>query len=372
MADSNLTGNIYNTGAISYDIFYRVKGSNGPWLSGGNVLATVSPAITTPFSIMGIDPQEYEYYFISHCTNGEESVASDTFYSTPICAAPLSFNVNQVGSNFVIDYTVPQSIGQVNLQVLYPNGGTLNQNYGVTNPGQITIPVLSGQYGDYTFSLRSVCNVASGWYSPFANDVLITTINPGPCPPPVIVSFSAINVTTTMVTYRFIMEGYTPTERVVLTNNTTGSQQTFTQTLTSNYFDLPIPRGTVDYNYSVAVFNICTVGVDNIGDIINLVVTASDGTVLSIAGWTVTAGPDIIDINGDGVIGTQVTVNTNGLTPSPTRTAAVQVRFNCSTSGYAYVNINIPPGAVSGVARDWNSECTIDLQSPFINSAYLL
>lgn len=372
MADSNLTGNIYNTGAVSYDIFYRVKNSNGPWLSAGNVAALPSPAITTPFSIMGVEPQEYEFYYISHCANGEISGASNTFYSFPTCDAPLSFNVNQVGGNFVVDYTVPPAVGMVNLQVEYPNGGTLNQNYGITNPGQITIPLLSGQYGDYTFSLRSVCNAASNWYSPFANDVLITTINPGPCPPPVIVSFAVINTTLTQVTYRFIMEGYTPSVRVVLTNNTTGSQQTFTQTITSNYFDLPIPRGTVDYNYSVAVFNICTVGVDNIGDIVNILVTASDGTVLSIAGWTVSAGPDIIDVNGDGIIGTMVTVNTNGLTPSPTRTALVQVRFNCSTSGYAYANVSIAPGAISGVTRDWNSECTIDLQSPFINSAYLL
>lgn len=372
MADSDLTGNIYNTGAVSYDIFYRIKGSSGPWLNGGNVTATASPAITTPFTIQGVVPQEYEFYYISHCANGEISGSSNTFYSTPTCDPPLSFNVNQVGNNFVVDYTVPPTVGMVNLEVEYPNGGSLNQNYGITNPGQITIPVLVGQYGDYTFSLRSVCNADSNWYSDFSNSVLITTVNPGPCPPPEIVSFSPINVTQTQVTYRFIMSGYTPTVRVVLTNNTTSSQQNFTQTITSNYFDLPMPRGTVDYNYSVAVFNICTVGVDNIGDIVNVLVTASDGTALSIAGWTVSAGPDIIDINGDGIIGTQVTVNTNGLTPSPTRTTAVQVRFNCSTSGYAYVNINIAPGAVSGVARDWNSECTIDLQSPFINSAYLL
>lgn len=370
MAD--LTGNIYGTGALSYDIFYRVKDSTGPWLSGGSVTAEPSPATITPFSIIGVDPNEYEFYYITHCSNGEISVASNTFYSTPTCTSPLSFNVNQVGSNFQINYTVPGTIGTVNLQVEYPNGGTLNQNYSVTSPGQIIIPVPSGQYGDYTFSLRSVCNADSGWFSPFGNSVLITTINPGPCPPPQITTYQLINVTTTIATYRFFMAGYTPSVRVVLTNNTLGSQQTYTQAITSNYFDLPIPRGSVDYNYSVGVYNICTIGVDNIGDVVSFQVTAASGTALSIAGWTVTAGPDIIDIDGDGVIGTIVTVSTNGLTPSPTRTAQVQVRFNCSTSGYSYVNVAIAPGAVTGTTRDWNSECTIDLQSPFISSALLL
>jgi hypothetical protein len=369
---SDLTGKIYNDGAASYDIFYRVKGSTGPWIPGGNVVAAPSPALLTLFTIQDVPPNEYEFYFISRCANGEVSGQSTTFYSTPVCAAPLSFNAVLQGSNFVITYTVPSSVGLVELLIEYPNGGTFDQNYGVTSPGQITVPVPAGQWGDYTFTMRSVCNVASGWYSPWFNPVLITTQNPGACPPPEIVQTAIINTTPTTITYRFTMAQYTPSVRVVVTNNTTGSQQNYNQPVTSNYFDVPLTRGNVVYNYSVGVYNLCTTGVDNTGDVINLAVPAINNTLVSTAGWTVSAGPDIIDVDGNGVIGTMVTVNTNGLTPSATNSALVIVRFNCSTSGYAYVNVTIAPGATTGTTRDWNSECTIDLQSPFISSVLLL
>lgn len=368
---SDLTGNIYNTGALSYVIFYRVKGTSGPFLNGGTVTAVPSPAIVTPFTIQDVAPNEYEFYFVSNCANGEVSDPSDTFYSVPVCQPPLGFNVQISGNNFIINYSVPQSIGIINLQILYPNGGNLNQNYNVASPGSITVPVPPGQFGDYTFSLRSVCNEASGWFSNFTNPVLITTTNPSPCTPPIIGSYVLINTTSAALTYRFALTGYTPSVRVVITNNTTGGQQILTQAVINNYFDTDLIIGLVDYNYTVQVFNLCTVGTDSQGASANILVPAQSDPV-NTAGWTISAGPDNQDLDGDGVIGTMVTVNTNGLTPSATRTCSVVVRFACSTSGYAYVNVNIAPGTTMGTTRDWNSGCTIDTASAYINSAILL
>jgi hypothetical protein len=369
---TDLHGIIYYDGAQSYDIFYRVRGSSGPWLSGGSVVAAAEPN-NTEYTIQNIAPNEYEIYYISHCQNGEESVPSDTFYSSPTCQQPRGFNVTQSGNNFVIVYTVPSSVGMVNLRIEYPNGGTFDQNYGVSQLGTITVPIPAGQFGDFTFSLRSVCNEDSGWYSPYMNSIEMTIANPAVCPAPVINDYLVISVSLTEIIYRFTLGSATSSVRVVLTNNTTGNQQFYQPSLIDGKVDVPLAVGSVAYNYTVAFFNICSAGTDNIGDLTNILVAANAGQqTVSTAGWTVSAGPDTTDVNGDQVIGTMVTVNTNTVTPSSTRTTRIVVRFNCSNSGYAYVNVAIPPGATFGTTRDWNSGCTIDVQSGYIISAYFL
>lgn len=367
MAD--LTGLIYNTGALSYHIFYRVKGTNDPFLDSGEIAAVAGP--TTPYSIIGLPPQEYEYYISSECLGDIPSVNSTTFYSTPVCPAIGSFNAVISGSNFIITYSVPSNVGIVNLLVEYPSGGTLNQNYNVDGTGQITIPIPPGQFGDFQFTLRSVCNTASAWYGPYSSPVLLTTTDPTPCTPPVITNFSLSSSNLAADVYQFVLSNYTPSVRVVIDNNTTGTQQIVTQVVTSDSFDLSLVRGSIDYNYTVSVFNLCVIGTDFTGDFANILVTASF-TAVSVAGWSISAGPDSVDVDGDGVFGTVVTVNTNGPVPSTTRTTNVVVRFNCSTSGYAYVTVAIPPNATTGTTRDWNSVCTIDTTSGFINSAQLL
>jgi hypothetical protein len=369
MAD--LTGFVYNTGALTYHVYYRVIGTSGPWLDGGIITADPSPAIKTAFTISDVAPNQYEYYFSSICTGDIPSVNSNTFYTDPACPVPLSFNVNLSGSNFIVSYTVPGNVGLLNLFVQYPNGGTLSQNYSVTPAGTITIPVPSGQYGDYTFQIRSVCNETSPWFSAFINTVIITTTNPSPCTPPEIIDDVKTASSPAADTYRFTMGGYTPSVRVVINNNTTGTQQILTQVIVDNYFDISLIRGTIDYNYTVQVFNLCTIGIDSVGDSVNIIVPVTVA-IVSTAGWTITAGPDNMDLNNDGIFGTMVTVTTAGITPSTTRTTNVVVRFDCSTSGFAYVNVSIAPNATSGTTRDWNSECTIDTTSGFLNSAELL
>lgn len=363
--------NIRNTGALQYTVFYRLRGSLGPWTNGGTFDATAPPAEFTEISIEDVPANEYEIYYVSVCEDGLLSDPSEIFYSTPICPVPMALNVIEQADSFLVQYTLPPNVAQFNLQVLYPNGGTFNQVLPVESSGEYLLPKPAGVFGDFTFQIRSVCNVGTGWYSPFTNQVLITVPDTTECPAVTITGAARIGTSVGSDTWRFTLGGYTSSVRVVITNTTTGGpQQILTQAVTDNFIDVPLVKSSVDYIYQVQVFNLCTGATDFIGDEIVVTVFANTTTV-STAGWTVTASPDTSDINGDGVIGTRVDVVAPA-TPSATRDTEVSIRFTCSGIGFAYVTVIIAAGQTSGVARDWNSGCTIDLLSAYINSAILL
>jgi len=367
MADLLFT--INNTGAVSYDMFYRIRNTTDPWNGPHHAVATPGP--TTQLSIIGVPPNDYEAYVISNCANGSSSGPTDSFFSAPNCQAPVAMNATFNAGIFTVTYAVAPSVGSVQLQVQYPNGGTFNHIYNVASPFEITIPQPVGLYGDYLFSIRSVCNQDSGWTSAYNSPVLVETVNPSPCTPPSINNTTVIATTAAAVTYRFELGGYTSSVRVVIDNNTTSGQQILTQAVVSNHVDIALVKGSVNYNYTVSIFNLCDAGADNIGDSESVVVPSS-APLVNVAGWTISAGPDNVDVDGDGVFGTMVTINTNGTPPSATQDCRVIVRFNCTSSGFAYVNVVVPAGTTTGITRDWNSVCTVDVGSAFIVSADLL
>jgi hypothetical protein len=129
-------------------------------------------------------------------------------------------------------------------------------------------------------------------------------------------------------------------------------------------------RSSINYTYTIGFYNLCQVGADQTGDAEAIIVNSTNQGV-SVAGWTVTAGPESQDLNNDGVFGTMVTVNTNGVAPSATRDTRVTVRFNCTGGGYAYAGLTIAAGMTVGYARDFSPACTIDTTTAFINSADL-
>jgi len=263
---------ITNTGAPKYKVYYRKKGTNDPWAGGQEINAT--PGAYTETSIIGIDAYTYEVYVVTICADGSESENSAIFYSRP-CKPPLGLNVYRQSGNFIVQYSLPTTVGRFRLKISYPNGGSSQTDYVADQTNQLTIPIPPNNYGDYTFTIASICNIDTEWISDFMSEVLVEVSDPSICGAPSIQDVSQISLTSQERTMRFVLGGYTSTVKVYINNTTTNTNSTLTQAVTSGHVDIPLPRGSVVYNYQVTVYNICGVGQDNLGDTESIEVAAN-------------------------------------------------------------------------------------------------
>jgi hypothetical protein len=265
---------IKNTGAPKYRVFYRKYGTDDPYAGGTAITATAAPAEFTEYSVIGIESYRYEWYIVTICADGSESVGSQLFYSKP-CLGPTGINAYKNGNNFIVQYTLPITIGRFRLRVEYPNGGSLVTNYIADQTGQVTVPIPSNVYGDYLFSISSICNIDTDFISEYTSDVLVEVPNPSICGAPTIGNAELLSFTSGEQTWRFTLGSNTSTVKVYIDNTTLNTNNTLTQAVTSGHIDVPLPRGPVQYDYFVTIYNICGVGQDNVGDSYTIGVTAN-------------------------------------------------------------------------------------------------
>ncbi|MFX1709078.1 hypothetical protein PV783_34240 [Chitinophaga sp. CC14] len=362
-----LQGKIQNKGAKTYKVYYRKKGTGDPWAGGVEFPASSGEFTTILFN--DVPAGQYESYVISICADGSTSVDSPLFYSQ-LCERPTSFTVTERATDFLVEYGLPGLVTVFNIRMELPNGGIQDRIYTADGTGQVIIAKPANTYGDFIFSMRSVCNQSGQWYSDYSNSVLINLPQPSGCPPPVVSTSARIATSSGGDTWRITLASNTTSVRVVTTNTTTGAQpQTTNQPVTGNYIEIFLPRGSINYNYTVDVYNVCAVGTDTIGDGTEIMVPASIVPV-STSGWTVVTAPETTPVNG--VFGSRVTVNTGGSPPSATQDCLVTVRYSCTGGAYAYVDVIVSAGQASGVVRNFSPSCTIDTNSAFINSAVLV
>lgn len=271
---TSLLIHIKNTGAPAYRVFYRKAGSNDPYAGGDLVTAAAVPAQFTDYSVIGVDAFRYEWYIVTVCADGTESVNSQLFYSRA-CPVPTGLNVYTSGNNFIVQYSLPVTVGRFRLRIEYPNGGQLNNNYIADQTGQVIIPKPSGVYGDFLFSIASICNLDTDFISEFLSDVLVEVLNPSVCIAPTILNYSTVSTASNEETIRFFLGGYTSTVRIYINNTTTNTNNTLTQTVIAGTIDVPLSRSSVIYAYQITIFNICDVGQDNLGDMESISIPAN-------------------------------------------------------------------------------------------------
>lgn len=153
-----------NNGAGNYKVGYRIWGTNDAFTEA--TLAASGGAGTTGSVQYTVPKNRYEVRIIAVCASSQ---AVPFYTSTQICPDMTAFNVSKVGSQFQINYSVPDGATKVNLVIVYPNGGGSNEILDVVDPGIIMKDIPAGVYGTYTFKIRNVCDEANGWYGAFTN-----------------------------------------------------------------------------------------------------------------------------------------------------------------------------------------------------------
>jgi len=82
------------------------------------------------------------------------------------------YNPNQID----VTYTADNSLGNIQWNVGYPNGGFANGI--IANGDYLTIPIPSNVYGNYTVTLQAVCDIATGWIGQPTNAIVILKATP--------------------------------------------------------------------------------------------------------------------------------------------------------------------------------------------------
>jgi hypothetical protein len=133
---------------------------------------TVTPSYITipgvlpgasPYTITGLDAGQYRVGITPVYADGR--ACGEVFYDTLPCEAPLAFNAVYDGTNIVITGTVVEG-ASAKVELKYPNGGSFSQIYSTTEGAlseNITPPALV--YGVFFATLKSVCDVSSGFFS---------------------------------------------------------------------------------------------------------------------------------------------------------------------------------------------------------------
>jgi hypothetical protein len=190
--DKFLKVQILNNGSTYYKIAYRIAGSGAPFVY-KQIPAT--PGKSTFVCFQAVEKQ-YEVSVIAVCGPNNESDPVNVL--SPACPAATLFNVIREGNNFHVTYAFPVSVNKFNLKIDYPNNGTYNQIHDVTT-GELFVPVPPGVFGDFIFSIRSVCSEANNFYGAFSGQVIVNVPLPvSGCP--MVKSLVISNVTDTTAT----------------------------------------------------------------------------------------------------------------------------------------------------------------------------
>jgi hypothetical protein len=136
----------------SFDIQYaRIDNTNTP------VFIYVNTP-TSPYTISDLPDGQYTVQ-IRPASVGCSYIS----LNTPPCTGITSFSAANGVDNTTIEvtYTATPNVEQVQLQVVYPNGGFSTTNY--NNGDSISFDVPSNVYGVYSLQLVPICNINTSW-----------------------------------------------------------------------------------------------------------------------------------------------------------------------------------------------------------------
>jgi hypothetical protein len=180
-----------STGALSYDVRYRVSGST-IW----NNLNVLSNTLYLGSLNSGT---QYQYQVRSVCAvNGTvRSVFSDVkFFTTSgsvACEMPLGINVNSVTDNSA-QLQWPSASGAIEYQVQYRVKGTTLWNQLSTSSASVNLSSLSAGM-PYQFRLRSICSADKNLVSPYSAIFEFSTTGITACEVPFNLRTSELNFT---------------------------------------------------------------------------------------------------------------------------------------------------------------------------------
>ena len=159
MANFNIIVTFSHPAAVSNTIAYaRIDNTGSP------VYITIPGITTSPYVIQNVPQGQYRILITPIYADGR--VCGATQQDTAACTGVTAFSAvyDAAGSPpfFVISYSCNPDVPDIQINIGYPNGGFVSNQYANTGV-DIDIPVPNGLSGSFTFTIQPVCDAVTGW-----------------------------------------------------------------------------------------------------------------------------------------------------------------------------------------------------------------